>query len=187
MNNCRIFNLKCFNPLAGLETVRFNIKMIFLGIDPGIATTGYGLVEKNGNKLRLVEYGAILTPSSDSISKRLLSLADQLDAIVARYQPESVAVEELFFNTNVKTAMVVSQARGVILLSIERAGLPVTSYTPVQVKIGVSGYGRADKNQVQQMVKQLLALSQIPKPDDAADALAIAICHAHSVRIKSLK
>ncbi len=161
--------------------------MIFLGIDPGIATTGYGVIEKSGNKLKLVTYGAIITSPDQTDSQRLASLADQLEHVIFQYTPVAVAVEALFFNTNVKTAMVVSQARGVILLTVERAGLPVTSYTPVQVKIGVSGYGRADKNQVQQMVKQLLGLPQIPKPDDAADALAIAICHAHSVRIKSLK
>jgi crossover junction endodeoxyribonuclease RuvC len=160
--------------------------MIVIGIDPGIATTGFGVIEKQGNKLKLIEYGAIVTPAHTALPRRLGQLASELRALIRRTTPVHMAVEELFFNTNAKTALVVGQARGVILLMGEESGLPVFGYTPIQVKLGVSGYGRADKNQVQQMVKQLLNIDKIPKPDDAADALAIAICHAHSVRLKSL-
>jgi crossover junction endodeoxyribonuclease RuvC len=160
--------------------------MIVIGIDPGIATTGFGVIEKIGSKLKLIDYGVISTPAHTPLSRRLGQLAAELRGLIGRTTPVHMAVEELFFNTNAKTALIVAQARGVILLVGEETGLPVYGYTPIQVKLGVSGYGRADKNQVQQMVKQLLNLDKIPKPDDAADALAIAICHAHSVRLKSL-
>ncbi len=160
--------------------------MIVIGIDPGIATTGFGVIEKIGSKLKLIDYGVISTPAHTPLSRRLGQLASELRGLIGRTTPVHMAVEELFFNTNAKTALIVAQARGVILLVGEETGLPVYGYTPIQVKLGVSGYGRADKNQVQQMVKQLLNLDKIPKPDDAADALAIAICHAHSVRLKSL-
>lgn len=160
--------------------------MRVLGIDPGIATTGIGILDKAGNKSQLVHYTAILTPAHCPLEQRLGQLYAELCGILDEYTPTTAAVEELFFNTNAKTALIVGQARGVILLAIHRYGLPVTSYTPVQVKMGVSGYGHADKRQVQTMVKQLLGLPSIPKPDDAADALAIAICHAHSIRLKSL-
>jgi crossover junction endodeoxyribonuclease RuvC len=160
--------------------------MIVLGIDPGIATTGYGVVEKKGNRLIPIAHGVILTPAHTPLPRRLAQLASELKEVILQYSPVHMAVEELFFNTNAKTAMIVGQARGVILLVGEQHHLPIHSYTPVQVKLGVSGYGQADKNQVQQMVKQLLGLATIPKPDDAADALAIAICHSHSVRLKSL-
>lgn len=159
--------------------------MRVLGIDPGIATTGIGIIDKCGNKIHLVYYTAILTPANTALEQRLGQLYSELCKIMDDYSPEFIAVEELFFNTNAKTALIVGQARGVILLATHRYGLPVTSYTPVQVKMGVSGYGRADKRQIQSMVKQLLGLTSIPKPDDAADALAIAICHAHSIRLKS--
>ena len=160
--------------------------MKVLGIDPGIATTGFGVVEKQGNKFKVIEYGVVTTPAHTPLPRRLARLAVDLRQIMDRTCPSQVAVEELFFNNNAKTAMVVSQARGVILLVAEEYGASIQGYTPIQVKIGVTGYGRADKNQVQQMTKQLLNLEKIPKPDDAADALAIAICHAHSVRLKSL-
>ncbi len=160
--------------------------MITIGMDPGIATTGFGVIEKIGSKLKLIEYGVISTPAHTPLARRLGQLASELRGLIGRTTPVHMAVEELFFNTNAKTALIVAQARGVILLVGEESSLPVYGYTPIQVKLGVSGYGRADKNQVQQMVKQLLNLDKIPKPDDAADALAIAICHAHSVRLKSL-
>jgi len=160
--------------------------MITLGIDPGIATTGFGVIQKQGNKFAMIEFGVILTPPKTPLPQRLARMAAELRELIRRTQPDHMAVEELFFNTNAKTALIVGQARGAILLVGEEMGLPIFGYTPIQVKLGVSGYGRADKNQVQQMVKQLLGLDKIPKPDDAADALAIAICHAHSVRLKSL-
>jgi len=160
--------------------------MKVMGIDPGIATTGVGIIQKEGNKWRLCQYGAIITKAHTDLPLRLGQLYTDLCAMIRTHSPESMAVEELFFNTNAKTALVVGQARGVILLVAHLHQIPVFSYTPVQVKIGVTGYGRADKLQVQTMVKQLLGLETIPKPDDAADALAIAICHGHSVRLKSL-
>lgn len=160
--------------------------MIILGIDPGIATTGIGIVETNGSKHRLVYCGAIVTEAGLPLSERLFQLYDDLSQVLRRYQPNVLAVEELFFNTNAKTALIVGQARGVILLCGRQSQLPVFGYTPPQVKSAVCGYGQADKAQVQYMVKKLLSISQTPKPDDVADALALAICHAHSHRVKSL-
>jgi len=154
--------------------------MIILGIDPGIATTGYGVIEKTGHKLVAVAYGAILTPAGMDLPERLLMLSRELQTIMQTHQPESLGIEELFFNTNVKTAMTVGQARGVVLLVAEQNGIKSTGYTPPQVKSAVCGYGKADKIQVQDMVMRLLNLKAKPKPDDVADALAIAICHAHS-------
>ena len=154
--------------------------MIILGIDPGFAITGYGVLEYCGNKFRLIDVGAITTDAGLELSDRLLILNTGLDALISKYKPDSMAVEELFFNTNVKTAIKVGHGRGVALLSAAKAGVKVYEYTPLQVKQSVVGYGRAKKEQVQQMVKVLLNLDKIPKPDDAADALAIAICHAHS-------
>ena len=154
--------------------------MIILGIDPGIATTGFGVIQKSGNRLVPIEWGAILTKPDQPLAERLFKLSTELTQIIAKHQPNHMSVEELFFNTNAKTALIVGQARGVILLAGAAAGLPVASYTPGQVKTSVSGYGKADKNQVQQMVKHILSLEKIPKPDDVADALALAICHAHS-------
>lgn len=160
--------------------------MRVLGIDPGIATTGYGVVEKQGNRLKVVDFGVITTLAHTPLPRRLSQMAVDLRRVIGDTTPTHVAVEELFFNTNAKTALIVGQARGVILLVAQESQLDIFGYTPIQVKLGVTGYGRADKNQIQQMVKQLLNLETIPKPDDAADALAIAICHAHSVRLKSL-
>lgn len=159
--------------------------MIILGLDPGIATTGYGVIEKIGTKHKIHTYGVIKTSSTLSLQTRLLKLSQSLDTIIEEFCPDSVAVEQLFFNTNAKTALIVGQARGVILLTASHHQKEVFDYTPLQVKSAVCGYGRAEKNQVQYMVKQLLNLKNIPKPDDAADALAIAICHSHSYRIKS--
>lgn len=159
--------------------------MIILGIDPGFAITGYGVVSYNGNSFRVINYGVVTTKPELPHPQRLLLLENSLASIIDEYKPEYVSVEELFFNTNAKTAIQVGEGRGVALLCAARAGIPVYEYTPIQVKQGVTGYGRADKMQVQQMIKVLLGLPDIPKPDDAADALAVAICHAHSFRSMS--
>jgi crossover junction endodeoxyribonuclease RuvC len=161
--------------------------MLVIGIDPGTATTGYGLVHENPDgSLSLVDYGAILTPPDLPMPQRLLELHRQLREILLLHHPQSGAVEKLFFQRNVRTALSVGQGRGVALLSLAEAGLPVGEYTPLEVKQAVAGYGGADKAQVQYMVRALLNLDHIPTPDDAADALAIAICHVHSVKIRSL-
>jgi len=158
--------------------------MIILGLDPGTATTGYGVVVYDGVKTHHIAHGCITTPKIDLPAKRLNDIAKQLTAILRQYQPDLVAVEELFFMRNVTTAMSVSQARGVLLQLAAASKLPVHSYTPLQVKQAIVGYGRADKSQVQKMVKMILGLSEIPKPDDAADALAVAITCAHSYTLE---
>lgn len=156
-----------------------------LGIDPGIATTGFGVVrEERDGRLTALAHGVIETPKTEALPRRLHMLQRQLDELIRQWHPDEAAVEELFFATNAKTAMVVGQARGVILLTLYNAGLEASEYTPLQVKQAVSGYGQADKKQMQEMVRMLLALPKIPKPDDAADALAIAITHLHSRRWK---
>jgi crossover junction endodeoxyribonuclease RuvC len=158
--------------------------MLVLGIDPGTATTGYGLVrESERGDLSLVEYGAILTPAGMPPEERLQMLYERLIEIILLHRPDCGAVEKLFFRRNVTTAISVGQARGVILLAMAQHHLPVAEYTPMQVKQAVSGYGGADKNQVQVMVQALLSMDKLPKPDDAADALAVAICHQHSARM----
>lgn len=154
--------------------------MIVMGIDPGFAIMGFGVLRYQGNRFQVIDYGVITTPSSMALANRLLLLEEGVVGIIEKYKPDAVSVEDLFFNNNSKTAIKVGQGRGVALLCAAREGIPVFEYTPLQVKQGVTGYGRADKKQVQQMVKALLNLKLIPKPDDAADALAIAICHAHS-------
>ncbi len=154
--------------------------MIVLGIDPGIASVGYGVVEKKGNKLRALEYGTFRTAAGEELPRRLSLIYEFLEGIMSRHRLDALAVEELFFAANVKTGIPVAHGRGVILLAGQRAGLTVAEYTPIQVKQAVTGYGRADKQQVQSMVKMLLNLSEVPRPDDTADALAIAICHAHT-------
>ncbi len=157
--------------------------MLILGIDPGTAIMGYGLIEKKGNRLFPVDYACWRTPAHTPMPERLLMLYHEIEAYIKEKQPHHVAVEELFFNRNTTTAISVGQARGVVLLAAAQCGLPVYEYTPLQVKQAVAGYGRADKQQIQQMVRALLGLQEIPKPDDTADALAIAICHAHSVNL----
>ncbi len=159
--------------------------MRILGIDPGYAIIGFGIIEYEGGKFKVVDYGKITTPAGQSLSKRLKSIYDAMTNIFERYKIDVMAVEELFFNTNVKTAIAVGHARGVILLSAENAKVPLYEYTPLQIKQAVVGYGRADKNQVQQMVKMFLKLKEVPKPDDTADALAVAICHANSAALTS--
>jgi crossover junction endodeoxyribonuclease RuvC len=158
--------------------------LIILGIDPGLATTGYGVVKKEGNSFKLIDYDTITTSSDRTDVDRLSQLYEELLSLIDKYNPEHIAVEELFFNKNVKTAIRVGQARGVILLAGAQQSINVAEYTPLQVKQAVVGYGRASKQQVQQMVKALLNLEEIPKPDDAADALAISICHGHSYASK---
>lgn len=160
--------------------------MIILGIDPGIAIMGCGIIHYEGNRFKAIHYDAIKTPSDMATDQRLREIHLQLSRLIETYRPDAVAIEELFFNTNAKTAILVSQARGVALLSASLHNVPVYEYTPLQVKQGVVGYGRADKSQVQHMIKALLNLDKVPKPDDVADALAIAICHAHSGNFQSL-
>lgn len=141
---------------------------------------GYGLVEKNGNNVKPLQYGVIRTEANIPIEARLLEIYDDLTKLIDAFMPESIAIEKLYFNTNEKTAINVSQARGVIVLACAKANIPVFEYTPLQVKMSVVGYGRAEKKQVQEMTRSILNLKSIPKPDDAADALAIAVCHAHT-------
>lgn len=160
--------------------------MIIFGIDPGYAIVGYGIIEYKGNKFTTIDYGVITTDAKNTFPERLKIVYDQLTALLEKYNPEFVAIEELFFNKNVKTAINVGQARGVQLLAAMNQGADVFEYTPLQIKQGVVGYGRAEKKQVQEMVRMILGLKNAPKPDDAADALAVAICHAHSGNLKSL-
>lgn len=160
--------------------------MLILGIDPGTAITGYGLVSYEGNHLKKVTFGAIRTGPELSLANRLHHIFLETLRIIGEYRPDAIAIEELFFNKNVRTALAVGHARGVILLAAANSGYEVAEYTPLQVKLAVTGYGRAEKMQIQEMVRVLLCLTEIPKPDDAADALAIAICHAHSCKIGNL-
>jgi crossover junction endodeoxyribonuclease RuvC len=156
---------------------------LVLGIDPGTATTGFGLVrEKDDGSLEMVEFGIISTPKEEAAHRRLVQLYDEMKKIIKRYKPDSVGVEKLFFQRNISTAIAVGQARGVVMLAIAQANLDVAEYTPNEVKQAVAGYGSADKKQVQEMVRVLLSMPSIPKPDDAADALAIAITHIHTRR-----
>lgn len=152
--------------------------MLAIGIDPGTATTGYGLVRiTDRQELQLVEYGVVRTDSGETMPSRLLELHQQLSELVSRHQPQTAAVEKLFFQRNVTTALSVGQARGIALLVMAQAGITVGAYSPSEIKQAVVGYGKADKNQVQHMVQRLLGMRELPSPDDAADALAVAICH----------
>ena len=161
--------------------------MLVLGIDPGTATTGYGLVRQmDDGGLEAVDFGAILTPATMHMPDRLASLYQQLQEIILLHRPDSSAVEKLFFQKNVKTALSVGQARGVVLLALAQAAVPIGEYTPNEIKQAVTGYGSAGKQQMQEMVKLLLRLDTRPKPDDAADALAVAICHLHSSHYQSI-
>ncbi len=154
--------------------------MIILGIDPGYGTIGYGVIEKNGSKIVPIDYGVIQTPKDEGIAARLAMIYDTLNVLIKKFNPDEIAVEELFFNTNITTGIKVAQARGVILLSAVHACGSLYEYTPLMVKQSLTGNGRADKKQIQYMVKMMLGLKSEPKPDDAADALAIAICHANT-------
>lgn len=160
--------------------------MIIIGIDPGYAIVGIGVVEYKGNKFRPIEYTAITTLAGMNTVDRLKKIYDEMAMLIDKHKPDAMAIEELFFNSNQKTAINVAQARGVILVAAANKGVPVREYTPLQVKQSVTGYGRADKKQIQEMVKLILHLNVIPKPDDAADALALAICHAHSNKMNNL-
>lgn len=155
------------------------MEKIILGIDPGIADTGYGFIKVDGGRLECLAYGSIKTSSKDELALRLQILHKELSALIKKYKPERAAMEQLFFNKNVKTALIVGQARGVALLTINLANIPVIDFTPGQVKQAVSAYGQASKLQVQKMVKLILNLKELPQPDDAADALAVAICGAN--------
>lgn len=155
------------------------VVMIILGIDPGTAITGYGVVEFRGNQYKSIAYSCLRTGPELPLELRLKILYQGLCDIIGKYRPNQMAVEELFFNKNARTALAVGHARGIALLAGANSGIPVAEYTPLQVKQAVTGYGKADKQQVQFMVKTLLGLNEIPKPDDVADALAVAICHAH--------
>ena len=154
--------------------------MVILGIDPGLAIVGWGVIEHNAGRFRTIAYGSIQTPAGMETPQRLLTIHQDLTDIIKTYKPEQMAVEELFFNTNITTGIRVAEARGVIIMTGQKYGIPMAEYTPLQVKQAVVGYGRAEKRQVIDMVTRILNLPKPPKPDDTADALAIAICHAHS-------
>jgi crossover junction endodeoxyribonuclease RuvC len=162
--------------------------VIVLGIDPGTATTGYGLVtEDPSGGVNLVRFGVILTPAGQPMPERLLTIYHEMKALISDAAPSALAIEQLYFGRNVTTALTVGQARGVVLLAAAQAGLPIYEYKPAEVKQALSGYGNASKQQMQEMVRMLLGLDSIPRPDDAADGLAIAICHLHSARLRSLE
>jgi crossover junction endodeoxyribonuclease RuvC len=160
--------------------------MLVLGLDPGLATTGYGLVSGDGQNVWPLAFGVVRTQADWTMPQRLLRLEGELQALIDQYRPDVAAVEELFFSSNVTTAIKVAQARGVALLTMAKAGLEVVEYTPMQVKQGITGYGLADKPQMQEMVRLLLNLDELPRPDDAADALAVAICCHFAHRLQSL-
>jgi len=160
--------------------------VLILGIDPGTAITGYGLVREDDGNLALVDCGVITTPAGQSLPARLQTLYQGLADVIRKHQPTAAAVEELFFSRNVRTALSVGHARGVVLLALANAGLPIHEYKPLEVKQAIAGYGGADKRQVQEMVRMLLHLDHVPQPDDAADAVAIAVCHIHSAQMMAL-
>lgn len=154
--------------------------MRILGIDPGIAIVGFGLIKSNRGSVRMLQYGAVTTEAGLPLATRLVQIENDMTALISQLKPDEIAVEELFFSKNITTGIAVAHGRGVILCTAERLGVPIFEYTPMQVKQAVAGYGLADKKQVMDMTKRLLKLKAVPKPDDAADALAIAICHARS-------
>ncbi len=186
-------NIKCSRLIANIRLLKLiliqliiidkgGMIMLVLGIDPGTAITGFGLVKKDRREL-LIDYGTITTPAGMDMPARLCKINRELTAIINKYQPDAAAVEELFYHKNSKTVITVAQARGVALMTLAAGGLPIAEYTPLQVKQAVVGYGNAEKKQVQLMVQKILNMEELPRPDDAADALAIAICHLHSVRL----
>lgn len=154
--------------------------MVILGIDPGYAIVGYGLLDYKNNRFGIVDYGAITTEAGVPFNRRLEIIYDGLCELIEKYKPSAMSIEKLFYNNNAKTVIDVSQARGVIMLAAQKNRIPVFEYTPLQVKQSVVGYGRAEKKQVQEMTRKILCLEKVPKPDDTADALAMAICHAHT-------
>jgi len=161
--------------------------MRILGIDPGIAIVGYGVVDKEGNRYKTIAYDAVTTKAHTPLEDRLEKVYNGVCEIIKEYKPDAMSIEELFFNNNAKTALTVGQARGVIILAAVQNHIPVYEYTPLQVKQALTGYGRASKTQIQQMMKSMLGLVEVPKPDDVADALAIAVCHGNSMRFNSIK
>ncbi len=156
--------------------------MIIIGIDPGYAITGFGVIEYEGNHFKLIESGSIQTKAGVPLPTRIAKIYDDMTLLIEKYKPDAIAIEELFFNRNTTTAIGVAQGRGSVLIAAAKTSTPIYEYTPLQVKQGVTGYGRADKKQVQMMVKTVLGLEKVPKLDDTTDAIAIAICHAHSHR-----
>ena len=162
-------------------------KTIILGIDPGLASTGFGVIEQEGGSLKCLDYGTISTKAGGQLGIRLKEISEKLCQVIDKYEISVAAVEEIYFCKNVKSALAVGQAKGAVLLSCSNCGLPVYEYTPLQIKQAITGYGKADKNQIQQMVKILLRLKAVPHPDHAADALAVAICCAHSQKHENTK
>ena len=158
--------------------------MRILGIDPGYATLGWGVIDYNANRFKVVECGAVITKSGLDFPKRLEQIYDDMCGLLDMFKPDAVSIEELFFNTNITTGISVAHGRGVILLACRKAGVRIYEYTPLQVKQAVVGYGKAEKQQVQMMVRMMLGMKEVARPDDAADALALAITHAHSGRAK---
>ena len=154
--------------------------MVILGIDPGVATIGFGIIRAERGKNTLIQYGVITTPPGIPLSERLLQISNDMEQLLETFKPDEMAVEELFFTKNITTGIAVAHGRGVILLAAEKMGIPVFEYTPMQVKQSVVGYGKAEKKQVMLMTQRLLNMKEIPRPDDAADALAIAICHSRA-------
>ena len=154
--------------------------MTIIGIDPGYAIIGYGIIDHENNHFKVIDFGAITTEAHTDFNDRLFQIYTELSILLMRHRPDVMAIEKLYFNTNQKTAIPVAEARGVILLAARQNNIPVYEYTPLQVKQSVVGYGRAEKQQVQEMIKILLNLDKVPKPDDTADALAMAVCHAHT-------
>ena len=166
---------------------RYNGPMRILGIDPGIGRMGWGIVDENGSKVKVVAYDCLETSKDLSTPERLQLVYETVKKLFETYHPDALSIEELFFNTNVTTAMTVGQARGVVLLAAAQADVSIGVYTPLQVKVALTGYGRAEKSQIGQMVKTVLGLEKIPKPDDTADALAIALTHVFSRKITSIR
>ena len=160
--------------------------MRILGIDPGYATIGYGVIDYNKNRFSVAGYGAITTPAGIPFERRLSDIYNDMNELIKKYSPDEMSIEKLYFNTNTTTAIDVAEARGVILLAAYGGGVKIAEYTPLQVKQSITGYGRAEKRQVMDMTKRLLGLSAVPKPDDAADAVAVALCHARSATSRLL-
>ena len=154
--------------------------MRILGIDPGVATVGFGVIEAQAGRQQMIQYGAITTPAGQPLAARLVQIAQDMETLITQFQPDEMSIEELFFSKNITTGIAVAHGRGVLLYTAEKLHLPVYEYTPMQIKQAVVGYGNASKHQVQDMTKRLLHLQAMPKPDDAADAIAIALCHARS-------
>ncbi len=157
--------------------------MLFLGIDPGLASLGYGLIKEDGDRLKCIDYGVVKTRSTSDTAQRLLKLYQKVDELLMSHQPNYMVLESLFFAKNVKTALAVGQARGVVILAAAMREISFYEYTPLQVKQAITGYGQASKRQIQELVKSILGLPEIPRPDDAADALAIALCHLQSYKM----